>query len=197
MIEADDLAMLATSFEAAMTPPESAVLEPATVDAALFDLGWGDVLEMAPMQGAAAAFAVMGRTGAVAGLLDDVVAHALGLPIATDTCIVMPAAHASAPAGVISGRVLRVDGIVSARVDTAAIAVIPVVDGGAVRYVAVDATLQMTRVVITQRQIVRRHRIDAARRTHDWTETANTSHQLIHRLELGKGGRAGVAVSPI
>lgn len=139
MIDADDLALLATSFEAAMTPPDDGALEASAVDAALFELGWGDLLEVAPMQGAAAAFAVMGRTGAVAGLLDDVVAHALELPIGVDTCVVLPAPHSSVPAGAVVGDTLRIRGLVSSRIDCATAVVVPVVDAATVRFVSVPA----------------------------------------------------------
>lgn len=140
MIDADDLALLVTSFEAAMSASsDGGAPSPAAVDAALFELGWGDLLEVAPMQGAAAAFAALGRTGAVAGLLDDVVAHALGLGVGVDTCVVLPAPHAHEPAGSVEGGVLRVRGLVSARIDSASVAVVPVVDSADVRFVSVAA----------------------------------------------------------
>lgn len=141
MIDADDLALLATSFEAAMTAAEGHALAPAAVDAAMFELGWGDLLEAAPTQGAATAFATLGRTGAVAGLLDDVVGCALGLPVGPDTCIVLPAPHSSAPAGSTSDGTLHIRGLVSSRLDHATTVVVPVVDGDIVRCRLVESSL--------------------------------------------------------
>src|SRR6266508_3311292 len=78
VIDTDDLALLAKSFEGAME-------RGGEVDAALHALGWGDLLDAAPLQGAAAVFGLLGATGSVATLLDDVVVSALGLPVAPDS----------------------------------------------------------------------------------------------------------------
>ena len=40
---------------------------PGAADAALYDLGWGELLTTAPTLGAATAFAALGRTGSSAG----------------------------------------------------------------------------------------------------------------------------------
>ncbi len=122
MIDADDLAMLATSFEAA-----------GAADADFHELGWTDLLEMAPLQGAVAAFAVLGRTGSVAGLLDDVVAHALGLSVGADECVAMPAPHSAVPAGVRNGDLVEVDGLLSSRAAAASMVIVPVAGGGIAR----------------------------------------------------------------
>ena len=121
MIDADDLSMLTGSFEAA-----------GATDAAFHELGWADLLAMAPLQGAAAAFAVMGRAGSVAGLLDDVVAHALRLEITPHTCVALPAPHSAAPAGTRRGAAVVIDGLVSTRFAGAGSVLVPCADGSLV-----------------------------------------------------------------
>jgi hypothetical protein len=115
VIDADDLALLAKSFAAAMEPGRDAV----DVDAALHDLGWPDLLDLAPARGAAAAFALLGSTGSAATLLDDVLAAALGAPVAATTCVVLPRPHAWEPPGHLADGRVAVDGLVSARVEVA------------------------------------------------------------------------------
>ncbi len=94
-----------------------------------YELGWADLLSMAPAQGAAATFAVLGQSGSAASLLDDVLLEALGLPVGMDTCVVLPAPHQSSPAGKRSGDIIRVAGMVSSRFSTASRVVLPVADG--------------------------------------------------------------------
>jgi hypothetical protein len=115
VIEPDDLALLAKSFAAAMEQGRDA----ADVDTALHDLGWFDVLDMAPAQGAAMAFALLGSTGSTATLLDDVLATALGAPVAPTTSVVLPRPHAWEPPGRSADGRVAVDGLVSARADVA------------------------------------------------------------------------------
>jgi len=135
MIDADDLALLATSFEAAMARAPRA----AEADGELHELGWADLLAAAPRQGAAAAFTLLGATGAASCLLDDVVAHALGLPTGPDVCVVLPVPGRRDPAGVRAGDSVRIDGLVSARVDTAERVVVPLLDGDVIAVAEVDA----------------------------------------------------------
>ena len=92
-IDADDLAMLADGFEAAML----ATPGPGAADAALHDLGWGELLTTAPSLGAATAFAALGRTGSAAGIIDDVLAVAFGLEPSPSTCVVLPRPHGADP----------------------------------------------------------------------------------------------------
>ena len=137
MVGADDLALLATGFEAAMA--EEA--RPAVSDQALFDLGWAELLSAAPSQGAATAFRALGTTNSAAGLLDDVVANTLGIDISPHTCVVFPAPHqAEAPAH-LQGDALVVDGLVSARVEGATTAVLAVEANGDVSINSIDVGL--------------------------------------------------------
>jgi Acyl-CoA dehydrogenase, C-terminal domain len=140
MIDADDLAVLAASFEAAMLQHPGA----AAADAALHELGWGDLLDAAGRAGAAVGFSALGATGAGACLLDDVIAHSLGLAVGTDVCVVLPAPHRRDPAGVQPGSNIVINGLVSARIETVSRVVVPVGDGGAVSFVEIDAAILRT-----------------------------------------------------
>lgn len=140
MIDADDLALLTQSFEAAA----SSAADPRAADAAFFDLGWADVLEAEPAQGAAAAFGALGRTGATATLLDDVVATALGRTPSVDTCVVLPAPHSLLAPGHRDGGWIIVDGLVSCRVASASSLLLPVRSHGHVELVTVpEGALQV------------------------------------------------------
>jgi len=134
LLDADDMRLLGQSFE-------SALADATDPDAALYELGWADLLDASPRQGAALAFAALGTTGAAAGLLDDVVARALGLPIEATAALVLPGAHDTAPPGRHTGSSVLIEGIVSARVDVADTAYVPVLaDDGAFEVVAVPTT---------------------------------------------------------
>lgn len=135
-IDVDDLAMLATGFQAALRDAP----DPAAAATALFDLGWAELLAAAPAQGIALAFGAQGATGAPAGILDDVVARALGLAPAPTTAVLLPAPGATAPPGRHVGERIAVDGTATARLDGATTLVISVAtdsDGGT-ELVAVD-----------------------------------------------------------
>ncbi|MEI2706776.1 MAG: hypothetical protein V9E89_16360 [Ilumatobacteraceae bacterium] len=111
MIAADDLALLGAGFGAAMAAQPGA----GAADVALHALGWAEVLDAAPRQGAAEAFSRLGATGAAAALLDDVVLHALGHAPDVATCVVLPDAHRSTPPGRRGAGGWRVAGLVSGR----------------------------------------------------------------------------------
>ena len=136
-IEADDLAMLASSFEAAMADAPG----PSEADQALYDLGWVELLASAPDQGAATAFSALGKTNSAASLLDDVVANALGAEAALESCCVFPAPHKADVPGHLRGETVMVDGLLSARAETAVTTVLSVVTESGVGHFAVDAGL--------------------------------------------------------
>lgn len=115
MIDADDLALLASSFDAAMRAATGAVES----DAALCELGWVDLLDAAPLQGAAMAFGCLGATGSTATLLDDVLLAALGLVPSAGRCVVLPAPQRWNVPGTSAGGRLRIEGLVSSRVESA------------------------------------------------------------------------------
>ena len=136
-IDADDLARLATGFEAAMVDAPG----PAGADQALYDLGWTELLAAAPAQGAATAFSTLGATGSAATLLDDVVANALGTDVSPTTCVVFPAPHQADPPGRRRGDAVVIDGLLSARTENAAIAILGVAGKSDFGLFAVDAGL--------------------------------------------------------
>ncbi len=121
-IDADDLAMLGDGFAAAMADAPGA----GDADAALFELGWPELLAAAPALGAATAFAALGTTGSAAGILDDVLALALGFEPSLDLCVVLPRPHRSTAPGHRDGDRVAIDGLVSARASTASSAIIAV-----------------------------------------------------------------------
>jgi hypothetical protein len=118
----DELAMLAAGFEGALRAASS----PAAADASLFDLGWDELLAAAPLGGAAIAFTALGATGVACGLLDDVVAAALGHDVSPDVAVVLPAPMGSTPPGRRSADRIVVDGVVSTRLDGASTVLVPV-----------------------------------------------------------------------
>ena len=123
-IEADDLALLAESFGAAMREQPG----PSEVDAALFGLGWGELLRTSERQGAAVAFSALGADGAVAGILDDVMLVGLGLEPSADTALILPGPGSSDP----PGHTDTVSGLAGARLQSASTAIVARADGSVV-----------------------------------------------------------------
>jgi hypothetical protein len=132
-MSADELALLGASFEAVMLAHPG----PAEADAALFGLGWGELLAAEPARGPAMAFGALGTSGAASGLLDDVIARCLAVDPSPAVCVVLPAAVQSAPPGQVHGDSITVDGIVSARERIATSAIVPCLDGPTVRLATV------------------------------------------------------------
>ena len=144
MIDADDLALLAQGFAAAMVPPTDATLDPMATLVSLYELGWGDLLAAAPHQGAATTFTLLGSLGASAPLLDDILAVALGLPIEPGTCVIFPAPHSAEPPGrILDGR-LTIDGLASSRIDATPSAVVAARSDNGVTLHTVDAVALRT-----------------------------------------------------
>ncbi|WP_419925384.1 acyl-CoA dehydrogenase family protein [Candidatus Poriferisocius sp.] len=142
-IDADEAALLATSFAAAMVDAPG----PGEADQALNDLGWADLLDAAPAHGAAIAFGALGATGSAATLLDDVVAHALGFPISPSVCVLFsahlhtnPAApQPGDPRSLMDENPLVVDGLVSSRIDQATTVLFAVDEFPGTEVASVDA----------------------------------------------------------
>lgn len=137
LIDADDLVLLATGFEAAMAEAPG----PGKADQALRDLGWAELLNAAPTQGAAAAFSALGKSNSAASLLDDVVAHSLGTDVSPDTCVVFPSPHQATAPAQRRGDTVVIDGLVSARLERANTAVLAVENRDGAVATAVDAAL--------------------------------------------------------
>lgn len=127
-IDADDLALLAESFEAAMAEAPG----PGEADEALYDLGWIELLDADPGQGAALAFSALGRTNSAATLLDDVMAHAIGIQPSLDVCVMLPASlHTNFampdpddPPLFVDNDPVIINAVVSSRIDRAAVAIL-------------------------------------------------------------------------
>lgn len=73
----DELALLGDALRGTMTSTPAHEL-----DSALADLGWGDMLTEMPDDAIPLVFRLLGETGAHAPVINDVVLHAAGLPIA-------------------------------------------------------------------------------------------------------------------
>ena len=136
-VDADDLALLASGFEAAMAEAPG----PGEADQALYDLGWAELLDAAPAQGAATAFSALGRSNSAASLLDDVVANALGIAVSLDTCVVFPSPHKATAPGQRRGDTVVIEGLVSARLEMANTAVLAVGNGEGAVATTVDTAL--------------------------------------------------------
>jgi alkylation response protein AidB-like acyl-CoA dehydrogenase len=121
-IDADDLAMLTSSFAAAVATTGDG----ASADAALHELGWAELLGMAPAEGAATTFSVLGTAGSAASLLDDVLSEALGVPVGLGTCVILPTPHTSAAPGARTADSIHVAGLASARLAGASRILLPV-----------------------------------------------------------------------
>ena len=136
-VDADDLALLASGFEAAM----AAAPGPGEADQALYDLGWAELVDAAPFQGAATAFSALGKTNSAACLLDDVVAQALGTDVSPHACMVLPAPHQADTPVRHLGDTAVVDGLVSPRMERASTAVLALSGPEGVEVASVDAAL--------------------------------------------------------
>ncbi|MGW0026162.1 acyl-CoA dehydrogenase family protein [Rhodococcus sp. NPDC003383] len=75
--QAEELALLGDALRGTMTSTPAHEL-----DSALADLGWGDMLTEMPDVAIPLVFRLLGETGAHAPVINDVVLHAAGLPIA-------------------------------------------------------------------------------------------------------------------
>ncbi len=144
-IEPEDAGLLASSFAAAMLDAP----DPGEADQALYDLGWADLLAASPAQGAAIAFGALGATGSAATLLDDVVVHALGVPVSPSTCVLFDATLYTNPAApqpgdprsLMEDNPFVVNGLVSSRVERATTVLIAVDEFEGTAVAAMDAGL--------------------------------------------------------
>jgi len=138
VIASDDLALLGAGFESAMVHGA----DPGSVVSTLFELGWADLLVAAPDQAAATAFGPLGATGSSAGIIDDVIARALGLEVSLDTSVLLPAPGRWGPPARRSGTGgLEVDGLVTTRHGDSQNMVIGIANGGSTEFVTVATSL--------------------------------------------------------
>ena len=89
MMDAAERSLLATTIRAALSDaPED---DASAVDGVLTDLGWLDMLAAEPDVAVAVAFDAIGRANASTTVLDDVIAHALGIEPRPDLAVLLPA----------------------------------------------------------------------------------------------------------
>jgi hypothetical protein len=89
------------------------------VDGVLTDLGWLEMLDAEPRDAVEIVFGALGLANASAGVLDDVVATALGVPPRADLAVLLPGFGGWGPPAVIVDGEVRADGLATARVATA------------------------------------------------------------------------------
>ena len=101
----------------------------ASVDGVLADLGWLEMLDAEPRAAVEIVFAALGTANGVAGVLDDVVATALGRSPRADLGVVLPPFGSWGAPGVADAGGVHVDGLLTARAHAAAEVVVVVGDG--------------------------------------------------------------------
>ena len=111
MIDAEERALMEATVRAAFA---DAVAAGDSADSVLEELGWRDMLRDEPADALAIVFDALGRAGATATALDDVLANALGLEPSDDVAILLPAFGSWRQPGNASDSV-RAEGIATAR----------------------------------------------------------------------------------
>jgi hypothetical protein len=170
-MDAAERALLAETVHDALARASQATQDVAAVDALLADLGWLEMLDAEPRDAVDVVFTALGSTNAVATVLDDVVASALGVgprvaPRA-DLAVLLPCFAAWAPPGSVAGSDVHAIGLATSRVGTAeeilvayagdasggggvgvSVATVPIADAEvtAVRGIDPDARLHLVRV---------------------------------------------------
>lgn len=148
LLNQNDWALLSASFTSAMLDASG----PAEADQALNEMGWADLLHAAPGPAVAIAFSALGASGSAATLLDDVVAHALGIPVSPSTCVFFPTSLHTNPAAPQPGDPrslmeedpLVLNGLVSSRIDRASTVVLPVDEFEGTEAATIEAGLLQT-----------------------------------------------------
>ena len=145
LLDHNDWALLSASYTSAMLDAPG----PAEADQVLSEMGWADLLDAAPGPAVAIAFSALGATGSAATLLDDVVAHALGMPVSPSICVFFPGALHSNPAApqpddpehLRDENPFILNGLVSSRIDQADIVVLPMDEFEGAETAALEAGL--------------------------------------------------------
>jgi len=148
LLDHNDWTLLSASFTSAMLDAPG----PAEADQVLNEMGWADLLHAAPGPAVAIAFSALGASGSAATLLDDVVAHALGIPISPSSCVFFPTSLHTNPAAPQPGDPrslmeedpLVLNGLVSSRIDRANTVVLPVDEFEGTETATIEAGLLQT-----------------------------------------------------
>ncbi len=116
-MDATERSLLATTIgDALTTVPEA---DTAAVDGILADLGWLDMLAAEPDDAIAIVFGALGRANVSSTVLDDVLAHALGIEPRPDRAILLPSFGTWHAPGRIDDGHMRAHGLTTARYATA------------------------------------------------------------------------------
>lgn len=118
MIDAAERALLEESVRTAFARASGG--EGGSIDSALAELGWLDLLRDEPSDAVAVVFRELGATNTTATALDDVLSAALGRAPCADAAILLPALGSAALPGRRTGDRLRATGFGTARADSAA-----------------------------------------------------------------------------
>jgi len=116
-MDATERALLAATISDALASVEEG--DAAAVDGVLADLGWLDMLAAEPDDSVAIVFDALGRANASASVLDDVVAHALGIGPRPDLAVLLPSFGAWQAPGRIDDGHARARGLTTTRFEAA------------------------------------------------------------------------------
>jgi hypothetical protein len=120
MMDPAERALLeSTVHDALATAGEPGRGGPAAVDAALFGIGWLEMLEAEPRDAIDIVFTALGATNRAATTLDDVVASALGMKLRPDLAVLLPPFGTWNPPGRIDAERCRALGLATARATVA------------------------------------------------------------------------------
>lgn len=118
-MEAAERALLSSTVDAAVANAAAPGAAPVSVDDALDDLGWREMLAAEPRDAIEIVFRALGAHNATATALDDVLASALGHEPGPDVAVVLPPFGSSAPPGHIDGARMHAAGLATRRASTA------------------------------------------------------------------------------
>ena len=134
-MEATERSLLETTVRSALE--RAASHEAPTVDDALAELGWLEMLRTEPRDAVEVVFTALGATNAAASVLDDVITSALGFDAGVDLAVLLPRFAAWSPPARIERGIVHAQGLATARVTTAKELVVVSDAGGALSTVTV------------------------------------------------------------
>lgn len=144
-MEAAERALLSSTVDAAVANAAVANAAapgaaPVSVDDALDDLGWREMLAAEPRDAIEIVFRALGAHNATATALDDVLASALGHEPGPDVAVVLPPFGSSAPPGHIDGDRMHAAGLATRRASTADRLLVVSADGSSLQIASVVAS---------------------------------------------------------
>ncbi len=139
-MEAADRALLSSTVDAAVANAAAPGAAPVSVDDALDDLGWREMLAAEPRDAIEIVFRALGAHNATATALDDVLASTLGHEPGPDVAVVLPPFGSSAPPGHIDGDRMHAAGLATRRASTADRLLVVSADGSSLQIASVVAS---------------------------------------------------------